>query len=467
VAASLLALLLVARPGDLDAARRAFDAQRFDEAIDLLGDLADAPDAAPEALLLLARAQRGAGRPDAAVEPYLRASDALESDRALAKEAAEDCLEAFERAEGPGGDGYLQDARRMARRAGEPLLLGRVLLLLRDFEGAIPEFAKVERGAPGRAAAIEGRAQCLFELGREPESRAAYGELLDAAIEGGDLALGYRAAFRAGLGGKLLDWLDRLDGATPGDLRIRRYRGFARSQMLLYKEAAEDLRFVTAARPDDLAARNGLVYALLQVSVQAQDREARKEAEAAAVETVRMASRPGTEPEHARFARENLLWIGSQHWAAGELEAALGSLRVLVETDPSDTRAGLNFGAIARRLGLHDEAKAVYDRLLEADPEDPDVLNDLGILVDGNGDRAGAVALWRKVLGIEPDNLDALENLHTSAWEAGELAAAREYAERGLEVAGRRQKSVERWRWFRDRLSWAPSAFPPEGSDRG
>ena len=60
--------------------------------------------------------------------------------------------------------------------------------------------------------------------------------------------------------------------------------------------------------------------------------------------------------------------------------------------------------------------------------------------------------------------MNALENLFTKAWERGDRKAAARYLERG--IAESQKSDAEglrrRWRWFRDRLSWAPSGFGAE-----
>lgn len=454
--ASLLILLALA--GDLDAAEKALAAGDADRAIDLLGELPDAEDAPPRVFLILGRAQAARGHPELAVEPLLRAADAMPEDKGVAREAALACTGAAEGDPGAAGQ-WLLDARRMAERAGDPLLLGGILLSLGEYEAAVTAFDRAAALPEGKLPGLQGKADALDALGRTEEAKPARIAALEEAMRLLDLAAAYRAAFACDQGGRFLDWLDGLVKEKPDDLRLRRYRGFTRSRLLLYREAAEDLRFVGASRPDDLAARNELVRVLLNLLSASQDTAAQKEAEVIATEIVRRAAGDPGSREALATARENLLWMAQRRWQAAELSASLDLLRVLHETDPEDVPAGLNLAAVARRLDLREEARRTYDRLLEAWPDDPDVLNDLGIFVDGLGRREEAVSLWKKVLEQQPENLDALENLFTSAWEGGDRAAAADYAARGLRAAERRRRTVDRWHWFQDRLLWAPVAW--------
>ena len=64
-------------------------------------------------------------------------------------------------------------------------------------------------------------------------------------------------------------------------------------------------------------------------------------------------------------------------------------------------------------------------------------------------------------VGIDPGNMNALENLFTKAWERGDSKAAKTHLEHGLAGAEKADNPglLRRWRWFRDRLAWAPTGF--------
>jgi tetratricopeptide (TPR) repeat protein len=439
-------VLIVALAGDLDAARQALAAGQPREAIRLLGDLADGAEAEPNAIL--GRAYLALREYEGAVEPLLRAADADPKDLSLARDAAYAC---WGSARGVYARAYLDDALRMARRAEEPQLIADILFARGDYEQALEAYGAIEPEGDRRLHLLRRRAECEQALGREAESSASYGALLDAALEIPDLAAAYDAAFRAGRAGLLVRWLTERIEAEEEDVWYRLYRGYARARLLLYREAIEDLRVVSAARPDDIATRGRLCHCLLQLGADEQRTEFLDEAESLAREL--LSRDPGQ-----REAWAAMRWLAWHAWSRRDVQRSYERLRLLNTLDPEDHSIGLNLGAMARRLGRYDEAAAAFERLLEAYPGDPDVLNDLGIVRDGQGDRAAAAALWKRVLEEDPEDLNALENLFTAAWERGDGDACREYAARGLAAARRRADGpVERWLWFLDRLEWAPS----------
>lgn len=449
---SSLVVVLLLGTGDLDAAERALAAGKAEEALALLGDLADGNDAPGRALKVLGRAHLALTQYESAVDPLLRASDSFPKDTGLARDAATACYLAAVSGGGMSARAYLEDARRLAERAASPLLKGKILLALRDYEGALPHFRKASESSADRLEALAGRADCLRELGREGDAKKAFRDVLEEALEQENLPTAYTSAFNAGAGGRLLQWLDDRITKRPGDQRLRRYRGFARLNLLLYIEAAKDLRSVVEAAPHDIAAKTALASALYRAFVESQREEFFAEAVALSRDVLER------EPGH-RGSRNNLVWSARQHFDADNLEASAELLRFLHASDPEDIEVSLNLAAILRRLHAYDEATKALRGALEVYPDDPDVLNDLGILVDGRGDRAEAVALWTRVLEEESDNLNALENLYTAAWERGDRKTVDEMIRRGSAAAFAKERSQTRWRWFRDRRLWAPEAF--------
>jgi tetratricopeptide (TPR) repeat protein len=437
--------------GDLAAAERALAEGRPEEALRLLGELADQEQADVRALVVQGRAYLALREYQAAVEPLLRASDARPDDRALARDAALACRYG---AQGTYRALYLEDARRMAQRAGDALLLADLHYEAGDYEQALTAYRALADDDPTRLHRRSRIAACLQQLGRVDEARRAYAEALEEALRRDDLRAAYRLAFAGDHRGRFLQWLDRRI-AEQDHVRYRLYRGYMRAAALMYREAAEDLRRVLAQRPGDRDAKDQLSHVLLQHGVRTQIPAEVEEAERLAREVVE------GDPAHER-AWERLAWIAGHYWLNREVDRSYAVLKDLHRRDPTDLHTGLNFGAMARRLGHYEEARAAYERLLETSEEDPDVLNDYAILKDGLGDRAGAVQLWQRVLEEEPDNLNALENLLTHFWERGDAAAAG-YVRRGLDAARRRRGPVERWLWFRDRLRWVPAGFGGRG----
>jgi tetratricopeptide (TPR) repeat protein len=443
---SLLVLLLLA--GDLAAAQEALAAGRPAEALRLLGDLAEADEPPVEVLIVQGRAYLALKEYQAAVEPLMRASDARPTDKVLARDAALACRGA---AQGMYRMLYFADARRLAARAGDAALLADLAYEAGDFEDALARLRALEDKEETRLHRLTRIADCLRQLGQADAAPKAYADALEEALRRDDLRAAYRVAFAGGHRGRFLSWLDGKI-AEKDDPRLRLYRGYVRSAALMFAESIEDLRAASKERPDDLEVKDLLSHALLQHGIRTQNAGEVEESEKLAHEVL------AGDPAHQR-AWDRLVWIAAHYWVNGRIEKSYTVLKDLHGSDPTDINAGLNFGAMARRLGHYEEARAAYDRLLDMSEEDPDVLNDYAILRDGMGDRARAVALWERTLKEEPDNLDALENLFTHTWERGESAAAREYLRRGLEAARRRNGPVDRWLWFQDRLRWVPAGF--------
>jgi tetratricopeptide (TPR) repeat protein len=443
---SLLLVLLLA--GDLDAAERALRAGQPQEALELLGDLADGAEPDARACAVQGRAYLALGEYTLAVEPLVRAAAGRPDDRELSRDAALAC---FRAAEGAQAYLYLEDARRLAEASKDDALLAEVLYALGETEGALELYRKLAAEPKAVHAAMR-VAACLEALGRADEARTAYATALEAALAARDIPAAYRAAFAGEHVGRLLAWLDERVAAEPDDLTYLHYRGFARSQVAMYAEAAEDLRAVLARNPGHMEARSRLSFVLMQLGVRRQDKAMLDEAARLAREVL------DAEPAN-REAWDRVLWIAGYWWVNSDIERHFELLKDLHARDPADIDAALNYAAVARRLGHQDEAQAVYEQLLEASPRDPDVLNDYGIFVDGLGDREAARALWHRVLEEEPDNANALENLFTDAWERGDAAAIADLGGRGLAAARSRGEAVDRWLWFLDRLRWAPSGL--------
>lgn len=449
---SLFVLLFLA--GDLDAAEKALAAGKPAEALDLLGDLADSPDADVRAPIVQGRARLALRDYEAAVEPLVRASEKKPEDKELARDAALAC---WYSAKGAFGRLYLEDAKRLATRAGDEETLSDIAFALEDYEDALARYRKLAQN-PGAHAPMR-VAECLKALGRADEAREAYGTALEAALKAGDLATAYRAAFSAGRGGRLLQSLDERIASRPDDLEARLYRGFARTASSMYPEAIEDLRFFVARNPGYAPAKEQLSFALLQYGVRQQDKAMIEEATALAREVLDAKQDYRDAETTQRNAWDRLTWIAGYWWANGDIERVYGVMKDLHARDPADTPTALNFAMAARRRGLYDESRVTYEALLEASPEDTSVLNDYAIFLDGLGDRAQAILFWKKALALEPKNLDSLENLFTDAWERGDTAAARDYAQHGLAAAQAAKGPVDRWLWFMDRFLWAPAGF--------
>ncbi len=437
--------------GDLDGAEKALAAGKPNDALERLGDLADVDGASLRALLVQGRAYLRLREYEGAVEALLRGHELAPDNRALARDATLACWYAAADA-GAYASAYMADAKRLSKHTGDARLMADVHYFAGDHAAALRHYGDVPDKDKTRLFLRERRALCLRALSRADEARTAYGLALEEALRVKNLGAAFRTAFAARQQGRFLGWLDKRLQADSSDVEARRYRGYARAAVLRYADAATDLRAVLKKRPDDLAIKKQLTSVLLRVGVDTQTPAVLLEAESLGLGV--LAQQPDD-----RATWNGLNWLAGWYWANRDVKSAYGLLGRLVAIDETDFDTGLNFGAMARRLGHLDAAKAVYTRLLELAPNDSDVLNDLAILRDGQGDRTAAVQLWRRVLEVDQNNLNALENLLTAAWERGDLARANELVPRGLTAARRPGGPLQRWEWFRDRLEWCSKGF--------
>jgi tetratricopeptide (TPR) repeat protein len=442
-------MVLLLLGGDLDAAAQALKAGKPREAIELLGDLARDDD--PRAQWILGRAHYDLKEYEAAVEPLLTASDKLPGDKEIALLAAYACWgsakanEQYARA-------YLEDAIRMAERAKRDDVVALLKKDMGDYEGAIELFRK---GADTLDVRVH-IAECLAALGKEKEAQAAWGAVMDMALQTGKLQRAYTAAFPAKQERKLLAWLDARIKSEPEAAWPHTYRGYMYAAMGLHAKAIPDLRIGHKAQPGDITTAGRLCNSLIRVGIEERRDELLVEGEKLA--------RTLIEQPRRRAAWDAYRLLAWWAWQNRDVPSAYRHLKLLIGKDPSDRDVALNFAAMARRLGHYDEARGTLETILQADEGDPAVINDLGIVFDGMGQRDKAVELWTRVLEGDPENMNSLENLLTAAWERGDMAAAKSLLERGLAVAEREGGGLlGRWQWFSDRLAWVPAGHGVAG----
>ena len=84
----------------------------------------------------------------------------------------------------------------------------------------------------------------------------------------------------------------------------------------------------------------------------------------------------------------------------------------------------LAFALELHKGGHHDEAEALYRKVLEAEPEQPDALHYLGVLSHQRGDGEAAVALIERAIARLPEQADMHNNLGNVLSELGRLDEA-------------------------------------------
>lgn len=108
----------------------------------------------------------------------------------------------------------------------------------------------------------------------------------------------------------------------------------------------------------------------------------------------------------------------------GETEAALALYREIVARDPAYFPAWIDLGALANRLGRHQEALAAAERAAAIRPDLPNVDLVRGFALRGLGRRKEALAAFRAVLARVPGAPDALLGAGAAAYELGDFSEA-------------------------------------------
>ena len=335
----------------------------------------------PQALRLLAAAQRAAGDPAQALRSI---------DRAIAL-APDDADAHFERAGLLLGERQLDDAQAaLARSIGlDPNLFGAYLLQAQLALG---------RGDLDEADRLRRRA-----------ARVAPDHPHLAAIEG---MLALRRGDAAGAQAMLATALQR----SPDDAQLGYALGFTYMQLGHLAFAEQVFRNVLVQTPD---AKN--LHALIADLLQQQGRPAEAVAEIAPLLS---------DPVHATPGLRRI--AGELELAAGHPERALPWLRDSLGAQPADRRTLLALIEAWRRLGAGEEARATLDAALATSPQ----LNDLWQarlgFEPGGGDTALAVvSRW---LAAMPDAVPALEAQMALQDMAGDGAAAEATAQRIVTV---------------------------------
>lgn len=113
---------------------------------------------------------------------------------------------------------------------------------------------------------------------------------------------------------------------------------------------------------------------------------------------------------------------------AAALEAALGELGKLLETNPDDVGLMVQMGNANFDAERWNEAREWYEKALEERPGDPDVLTDLAIVYRSLHRHEESLANLRRAVEVEPDHWQAWYNtvvvLHTDMGRTDEAREA-------------------------------------------
>jgi tetratricopeptide (TPR) repeat protein len=116
-----------------------------------------------------------------------------------------------------------------------------------------------------------------------------------------------------------------------------------------------------------------------------------------------------------------LMKHGREMLAAGQYAQAVNDFQLVVGLDPGNTEAG-PLAAEARKKGLETKVGECLEKARAAETM---------------GSWQGALAAYRAALDLEPANVRVLVLASRAALEAGEVGAARDLAERGIQVQPR------------------------------
>ncbi len=146
------------------------------------------------------------------------------------------------------------------------------------------------------------------------------------------------------------------------------------------------------------------------------------------------------------FAPENVgthLLLAEEQERAGELEAAILTLKRAVELDPLDRSTQLIFADRLAAAGRPAEAETVYRQLLETSPDSAYVITGLATLQYAGGDRRGALAHFEQVLARHPFFAPAHLNLAVVRHDEGQITESERLVSRALALRPEYAKAWE------------------------
>jgi tetratricopeptide (TPR) repeat protein len=135
---------------------------------------------------------------------------------------------------------------------------------------------------------------------------------------------------------------------------------------------------------------------------------------------------PKSPDVHFAFAQDCLL--------ADDIDRAREAFARVVELDPTNVRAWINYGATCGEAEFAGEAARALERALELDPSSRDATSNLGVLRREAGRLDEAEALFRKVIAMDPGFVFGHYNLGHCLFLAGRFAESAEGYRAGLMV---------------------------------
>lgn len=132
-----------------------------------------------------------------------------------------------------------------------------------------------------------------------------------------------------------------------------------------------------------------------------------------------------------------------------DIERAREAFARVVELDPANVRAWINYGATCGEAEFADEAARALERALELDPKSREAISNLGVLRREAGRLSEAETLFRRALAMDPAFVFGYYNLAHCLFLAGRFEESAEQYRAGLKRD--REKTPNQ----NARLSWA------------
>jgi tetratricopeptide (TPR) repeat protein len=124
--------------------------------------------------------------------------------------------------------------------------------------------------------------------------------------------------------------------------------------------------------------------------------------------------------------------VGQDCLLSDDIDGARAAFARVVELDPRNVKAWINYGATCGEADLADEAARALECALEIDPDSRDATSNLGVLRREGGRLDEAERLFRRALALDPSFVFGYYNLAHCLFLAGRFAESAEQYRGGL-----------------------------------
>lgn len=395
-AVAVLERFVTAHPGDAQALRELAslqeDAGRHKEAMATLARIPEA-DRDPATLYLMAKADVGLGRKDAAIAQLRRA---VEADPALTQ-AWTDLGELLEE---KGDLAAAETCYRKMLSLGEdsPEVRTRLVRVLIRQKKVAQAVKFLEEGPPDKGQLLDAMS-ALIEAGAVKQARQIY---------------------------------DRLAAAIPGSPDLPFYKA-----VIAYegeKKPKEALAILAQVPPDNPNYDKALSFRI-QIATEIGDLDGALALAADARQRF---------PDKKEFT----VLEASLYDRRGDTAKAAKILEEALAATPDDVDLLYRYGVALEKLKRRDEAKVVMEKIVAIDPTNPDALNYLGYsLAEEGKDLDKALDMIRTALAKEPDNPFFLDSL---AWTLHKLGRTQDALAAIEKAIGHKVKDAVIWEHYGD-----------------